>query len=528
MDEKIKVDNKCPICGRPTHKESEYCIFHASKEEKNEKEFEKKLIEYINDIKKNNKEYDFIKFIFVGNINFRKDLNIKILSNSDFRFAIFLGAVSFEKVIFEGKTRFQASIFNAEVCFSNTIFKGKTSFSKTEYNKENMPIEIELDKLFDKSFIKFPRYMSDSAIFKRNVYFDNAVFEGETNFIDVKFNGTSDFSDTLFNNFTTFEGAIFEKGTSFCETRFNSSASFRDAIFKEDSLFIRPIFMKEAMFEYTQISPIGNWILKVKKRGIIFFENAFLENVTLDLNLGKNALVNFSNALLRGTKIKKSQIENHIQQEKENNFLEAREVYILLKNNFHTIGNYDDESWAYIKERDMERFYLSFYNSKEGKSFVRISDKKNFLSRIISKAKYYIKWLLTKKSLRYFKLFFSNFIYQYGENPWRVIRFAAIIVFVFAIIFRITGITLNYSLSTPMEYFREINENTLILKYVGPILGDFWNCMYFSTVTFTTLGLGDFHPVESWGRIFVGTEAFIGAFMMALFVYTFARRTGGR
>jgi len=42
------------------------------------------------------------------------------------------------------------------------------------------------------------------------------------------------------------------------------------------------------------------------------------------------------------------------------------------------------------------------------------------------------------------------------------------------------------------------------------------------------LGLGDFRPVESWGRIFVGSEAFIGAFMMALFVYTFARRTGGR
>jgi len=52
--------------------------------------------------------------------------------------------------------------------------------------------------------------------------------------------------------------------------------------------------------------------------------------------------------------------------------------------------------------------------------------------------------------------------------------------------------------------------------------------LYFSTVTFTTLGLGDFRPVDNKGRIFVGLEAFIGAFMMALFVYTFARRTGGR
>lgn len=28
---------KCPICGRPTHKESKYCIFHASAEEKTER-----------------------------------------------------------------------------------------------------------------------------------------------------------------------------------------------------------------------------------------------------------------------------------------------------------------------------------------------------------------------------------------------------------------------------------------------------------------------------------------------------------
>ena len=96
-----------------------------------------------------------------------------------------------------------------------------------------------------------------------------------------------------------FGGAIFEKGASFCETRFNSSVSFQDVIFKEDNLFIRPIFMKEVLFDYAQISPIGDWILEVKKRGIIFFNNAFLENVTLDLNLGKNVLINFSNALLR-------------------------------------------------------------------------------------------------------------------------------------------------------------------------------------------------------------------------------------
>jgi len=34
--------------------------------------------------------------------------------------------------------------------------------------------------------------------------------------------------------------------------------------------------------------------------------------------------------------------------------------------------------------------------------------------------------------------------------------------------------------------------------------------------------------LKELGKILAGLEAFIGAFMMALFVYTFARGTGGR
>ncbi len=41
MNKEIVNPTKCPICGRPTHKESKYCIFHLSLEEKVEKEFRK-------------------------------------------------------------------------------------------------------------------------------------------------------------------------------------------------------------------------------------------------------------------------------------------------------------------------------------------------------------------------------------------------------------------------------------------------------------------------------------------------------
>jgi len=38
MNQEANIPTNCPICGRPTHKESKYCIFHASAEEKTEED----------------------------------------------------------------------------------------------------------------------------------------------------------------------------------------------------------------------------------------------------------------------------------------------------------------------------------------------------------------------------------------------------------------------------------------------------------------------------------------------------------
>jgi len=79
-----------------------------------------------------------------------------------------------------------------------------------------------------------------------------------------------------------------------------------------------------------------------------------------------------------------------------------------------------------------------------------------------------------------------------------------------------------------IEFIKENQDDEYTLKYLGPILGSFLNCLYFSVVTFTTLGYGDLQPAVGLSRFFVSLEAIIGAFTMALFVYTFARKTGGK
>ena len=52
---------------------------------------------------------------------------------------------------------------------------------------------------------------------------------------------------------------------------------------------------------------------------------------------------------------------------------------------------------------------------------------------------------------------------------------------------------------------------------------DYLQCLYYSFVTFTTLGYGDVHPIGH-SKIIACAESFAGAFSIALFVLVFGRK----
>jgi uncharacterized protein YjbI with pentapeptide repeats len=423
MNKEKKNPNKCPICGRPTHKESKYCIFHASAEEKTEGEFKRALKEYVKEIKKEDKDYDFERFVFIGDINFEEDLNV-------------------------------------------------TTFKKTRFAR---------------------------AIFKGNVSFMGAAFEGST----------------------SFWGVTFEAYASFNQTTFKGDVSFRRATFEEDAHFSIKNIKGYLNFNNAEFIHGKTLTLFVKDKIIISFNKTYLENVFLGLYLGEEPLIDFSDVLLRNTNIEKDQIENHILQEHEENYYQARKIYLLLKNNFHTIGQYDDESWAYKKEKDMDRLSHSYpFYMKE----LKRKDKKEKLP--------FLKWIKKGNFKKWITSAFSNMIYGYGERPWNVVKTALAIIIIFALSFSLIGIGNPEIIELKGTAIYQNSGNIVDLESKGFLknneIRNFPDCLYFSLITFTTLGYGDFRPLEGWGRIFAGSEAFLGAIMMALFVYTFARRTGGR
>jgi prepilin signal peptidase PulO-like enzyme (type II secretory pathway) len=102
------------------------------------------------------------------------------------------------------------------------------------------------------------------------------------------------------------------------------------------------------------------------------------------------------------------------------------------------------------------------------------------------------------------ELIFGRLLFGYGERPVRVMLASALIILLCAFVYA--------------------RPDSLVYPggYTEP---SFLQGLYFSTITFTTLGYGDFHPAaDGFSRYLAMAEAISGAFLMALFVVCLAKR----
>ncbi|MCT7940776.1 pentapeptide repeat-containing protein [Shewanella holmiensis] len=100
----------------------------------------------------------------------------------------------------------------------------------------------------------------------------------------------------------------------------------------------------------------------------------------------------------------------------------------------------------------------------------------------------------------------------YGEAPLRVIGFSMVLIFFCALCYFFTG--LSYS-----NQIHQFNFSNNFEQNINLLL----NCIYYSVVTFTTLGYGDFIPI-GYSKAVAAIEAFTGSFTIALFVVVFVKK----
>lgn len=100
----------------------------------------------------------------------------------------------------------------------------------------------------------------------------------------------------------------------------------------------------------------------------------------------------------------------------------------------------------------------------------------------------------------------------YGEKPLRVIGFSMTLIGLSAIAYFFFGLSHADSI-IGLDTQASVVDNTY----------DFLECLYFSVITFTTLGYGDIVPTD-FARLIAAIEAFCGSFTLALFVVVFVKK----
>jgi len=152
---------------------------------------------------------------------------------------------------------------------------------------------------------------------------------------------------------------------------------------------------------------------------------------------------------------------------------EAKEAYLLLKNNFNQIGRYEDASWAYVKEQQMEKMAYHWEWRSQGWRIWRVWGS-------------FWRWL-------------RNWAYElatgYGERPWNPVIGGVLMILGFAGGFCVTRAVANL-----------------------------WDALIYSLATFATFNLADTGPTGRGADVASSVEALLGIAVLALVIFTLGNK----
>lgn len=200
-------------------------------------------------------------------------------------------------------------------------------------------------------------------------------------------------------------------------------------------------------------------------------------------------------AFIRGADIFDAHLEEvdwgsyKIGEEKGGDFYSAIHYYRRLKTWYTNAGFYDIAGEFFFREMTARRknFWWGGSQSKPFRELLHPFKPKE-LSRAIFPRKPF-QWALSK---------LLSVLCGYGERPSRVVTSAVLVVSGLATAYYLWG---SFSSSS------------------------FWDTLYYSAVSFTALGYGNWSPQPTgWAKGAGAAEAFAGVFMIALFLITFTRK----
>ncbi|WP_196296977.1 potassium channel family protein [Methanosarcina barkeri] len=418
--------------------------------------------------------------------------------------------------IFENNLDFSNCLFTKSFSFVNVNCSSAANFRTTTFGDSAVFGECNFDSFADFSFTTFGDYANFmGSTFGDYAYFSFATFGNSANFMKSIFGNSAYFSSSTFGSSANFSLATFGDSASFQHSIFGDSANFMKSTFGDYTDFTYSTFGDSAAFVFATFGDYANFRYSTFGDSASFSysafdDSAFFEEVSFS-NTSYFQWANFDDAVdfsgtlfnevtLNGTDFKEMRVSwNSL----ENSLVFDGPTYVKLIQNFRSLEQFEDADAAYYQYRkccQAEKSWTPF--SKEGSKWCDI-----------------LMW----------------FTCGYGVKPFRSFHLGGLIVLLFSFIYLGFPIASWRNRKNAESAQKSIIKTllSLIPKIDWPNPGisrlsdnndsnqkvTFWDSFYFSMVTFTTVGYGDWYPKDNF-RKWVMFEGFLGWVTLGLFLVT--------
>lgn len=457
------------------------------------------------------KSADFPNATFEDGADFQR---VTFAQEANFGWATFEKETGFMRATFEEMANFSPATFQSELDFSNSVFHSVTFTDATFHGKTTFQIRGDMKSMF-KGPVDFSDVTALDTIDFRllprvdswNPFKEQGV---------LTFTGEADFTDASLSNGCNLAGATFRVPPTFTRAKLEgadcSDAEFDDADFTNANLTdvtFRKSSLKGADLETARLSRTD--LTQADLRGAALAETIltdariddttrFLQPPIDDLPVGARLPRLIASLLPEVTWtipacgydpdfVPPDDTDNDIEWPEESD-QKAKSVYRAIENLADLSSRPQLQSRAFIRRQDIQM--KQYRQAKDG------PDTSDSLERVLNRA------AAVRASV-------ARWTLLYGESPLRIIANSL-------------GIVLVFSLLYPLgEWLRPVGGEPITYSRIAENPELFWDSFYFSTLTFTTLGMGDYQSL-GFGQMLVTANTAFGAILIALLVFVFGRR----
>lgn len=481
-------------CPHSCHDDHDLCIFHLPESAKEDTEVQ---AEFLNQIARPGKaDKQFIGASF-GDLH----LEHSILESTDnypidLRHATFTGDVSLYFAIIRQPLIVEGATFDGNVNFNDTKFDGGAFFSDSTFQQEAYFVEAV-----------FPEggYFYNS-LFHGDTDFSQAIFEGHVDFINVTFQRVH-FREASFADLAEFKGAefhlamfwgvTFEDKALFNEATFPHRANFREAEFRDTARFTEVTLQSARSHFDLRRSMIRAGSLVQPGDGTIIYDLKDAQIGDVQLQDPEGSIDLFQQYRFWNTTFDGFDFGNYRDTLSGNDWT------------IHTIIPHQDANFEALERPssgDLENTYLKAKNGANEIGDTKASAEFFQKEMVYRRRQHALEvqradvgfWHRTKAGGRWTANSLLAVTAGYGERPYRVVGSSIIVIGCFSLLFA-------YLRPSP--------------PYESPV-----GYLILSLESFVTLVLGGAAGVtDPWIRLFGLIDGFIGAFLIALFVFTLTR-----